>query len=399
MCLDQQRNRGWLFEATKKTFSRRLFSKQTNFNNICNIFEQIDYKAALTICCRNCDPRHLFYRLSIPFWIFGFVPEISFFEVTALPSVRRATCVEKLSMECTSWRACGNVLQRTLQEKFRDMCDMCDMSVPRPPILSVLLDAVVASDSSNKPATSVASQVRQMKRVEPCFCVFSICFVATCCMSMHVIACLRRTPFGPLYICYCWSIRHLGMDPSLWKYALPHCRIAVNLVIGFFDLVETLRPQGFGSGCFSPQSSLRLIGPLLFAKLGKSKNCLASSQHVTLHNNTQYAVYLNFSAHYLTCLVWRKNDVKPNFVRILLTQRQRYPAVLESATCLKPWFHETNCCFLVIVLFVFCESTETGIRIDNSDREDNQQELLFPVSNDVLMYLKLQLSYFLLLFI
>ena len=226
MCLDQQRNRGWLFEATKKTFSRRLFSKQTNFNNICNIFEQIDYKAALTICCRNCDPRHLFYRLSIPFWIFGFVPEISFFEVTALPSVRRATCVEKLSMECTSWRACGNVLQRTLQEKFRDMCDMCDMcdmSVPRPPILSVLLDAVVASDSSNKPATSVASQVRQMKRVEPCFCVFSICFVATCCMSMHVIACLRRTPFGPLYICYCWSIRHLGMDPSLWKYALPHC--------------------------------------------------------------------------------------------------------------------------------------------------------------------------------
>lgn len=217
--------------------------------------------------------------------------------------------------------------------------------------------------------------------------------VGCLCMSLHVS--------GALHLAHCIFVTVDPYDTSAWiqVFESMHCRIAVNLVIGFFDLVETLRPQGFGSGCFSPQSSLRLIGPLLFAKLGKSKNCLASSQHVTLHNNTQYAVYLNFSAHCLTCLVWRKNDVKPNFVRILLTQRQRYPAVLESATCLKPWFHETNCCFLVIVLFVFCESTETGIRIDNSDREDNQQELLFPVSNDVLMYLKLQLSYFLLLFI
>ena len=115
-----------------------------------------------------------------------------------MPSVRRATCVEKLSMECTSWRACGNVLQRTLQEKFRDMCDMCDMSVPRPPILSVLLDAVVASDSSNKPATSATSQVRQMKRVEPCF-MFLRLFHLFCGYMLHV------------YACHCMSQAH-----SIW---------------------------------------------------------------------------------------------------------------------------------------------------------------------------------------
>lgn len=74
-----------------------------------------------------------------------------------------------------------------------------------------------------------------------CFCVFSTCFVATCCMSMHVIACLRRTPFGPLYICYCWSIRHLGMDPSLWKYALPHCSQFCHWIFWPCRDIETTR--------------------------------------------------------------------------------------------------------------------------------------------------------------
>ena len=161
-----------------------------------------------------------------------------------MPSVRRATCVEKLSGQ-SSWRACG-VLQRTRStENFHDMSVPSESSVScstlwwLPTLPTSQQPQPLKSDEKSGARSQSVNQ-----SISPCFCVFFICFVATCCMSIHAS--------GALHLAHCIFVTVDPYDTSAWiqVFGNMHCHIAVN--IGLFDVVETLRPRRFWIWMFFP---------------------------------------------------------------------------------------------------------------------------------------------------
>ncbi len=206
---------------------------------------------------------------AIPFWIFDFVPEVSFSEVTALPSVRRATCVEKLSGQ-SSWRACG-VLQRTF------------MTCPCPPNPQCLARrcggfrlfqqasnlSLSSHEKSGARSQSVNQSISQSVHVSASFSF----------LWLHV-ACLFMSQAHSIWpIVYLLLLIHT--TPRHGSKSLEICIATLQSTLDFLTWSRHWDHEGFGSGCFSPQSSLRLIGPL-------SETC-----------EVEYIPHL--SARYLTC--------------------------------------------------------------------------------------------------
>ena len=152
-----------------------------------------------------------------------------------MPSVRRATCVEKLRQ--SSWRACG-VLQRTRStENFHAMSVPSESSVScstlwwLPTLPTSQQPQPLKSDEKSGARSQSVNQ-----SISPCFCVFFICYVS-----------------GALHLAHCIFVTVDPYDASAWiqVFGHMHCHIAVNLInIGLFDV--TLRPRRFWIWMFFP---------------------------------------------------------------------------------------------------------------------------------------------------